>query len=61
MKQQLMDKWIKPVVSSPKTSISAAAGIVILFLPHHSATIAAAAAAIGLLFAGDASNDRPKQ
>lgn len=53
MKQQIIDKWLMPLVCSPKTSISAIAAIVILFLPHHSATIAAGAAAVGLLFAGD--------
>lgn len=54
MKQQLIDKWLKPAVQSPKTSISALGAILVLALPHHSATIAAAVAALGLIFAGDA-------
>lgn len=54
MKQQLIDKWINPVVCNPKTSLSAAGAILILLMPHHSAKIAAAVAAVGLLFAGDA-------
>lgn len=54
MKQQFIELWIKPIIQSPKTTISALGAILILILPHHSAVIASAVAAVGLMFAGDA-------
>ena len=54
MKQQFLDKWVRPVVNSPRATVAGLGAIVALFLPHHSEKIATAVAAVGLLFAGDA-------
>lgn len=58
MKQQFLDNWIKPVINSPRATIAGFAALAALFLPHHSTEIAAAAAAIGLIFAGDATSSK---
>lgn len=56
MKQRFLDLWVKPIVEHPRTTLAGFASILVLFLPHHGAQISAAAAAIGLIFAGDATS-----
>jgi hypothetical protein len=57
MRQQFIEKWVKPVVNSPRATVAGIGAMAALFLPHHAEKIATAVAAVGLLFAGDANKN----
>lgn len=54
MKQQIYDRWVRPILDHPRTTVSGFAAICSLFLPKYATQFAAAAAGIGLMLSQDA-------
>lgn len=56
MKQQIYDRWLRPLLDHPRTTVAGIASIAALFAPQYSTQIATAAAGIGLMLSGDAAS-----